>query len=64
MKTYRIIWTISLVIMIITTAVIAVSAVSGTPIPDTGARAAGIIDLISLPVLAFTSVKLRRSSDN
>lgn len=58
MKTkYDLIWSVSLIIIGIATLILAGSRIAGTELSDTAVRILGIIDLISLPFLAFTSIK-------
>lgn len=56
-KKNDLIWSISLVIIGITSVILAGSNVIGLMLPDIIVRLIGIIDLIALPVVAFTTVK-------
>lgn len=58
MKTkYDLIWSVSLIIIGIATLILAGSRITGIELSDTVVRILGIIDLISLPFLVFTSIK-------
>ena len=51
------VWAISLMVIGICSLVISVSNVIGIELPDLLTRILGIIELVALPVLAFTSIK-------
>lgn len=55
-KRYRLIWSISLLVINIITIT---SVVAGSAMPDIVKRVLGIIDLIAIPVLIWSSIKLR-----
>ncbi len=55
-KRYRLIWSISLLVINIITIT---SVVAGSAMPDTVKRVLGVIDLIAIPVLIWSSIKLR-----
>ena len=55
-------WAISLLVISIVTLVIAFSNIFGVELPDVLKRVLGVIDLIALPVLAYSSVKLYTSN--
>lgn len=58
MKTKNdLIWGISLILIGIATLVIAGSNIIGLTLPDAVVRILGIIDLIALPFLVYTTVK-------
>lgn len=58
MKTkYDLIWSVSLTIIGIATLILSGSRIIGIELSDTAVRILGIIDLISLPFLVFTSIK-------
>ncbi|MBQ9982512.1 MAG: hypothetical protein IJP18_08090 [Oscillospiraceae bacterium] len=59
MKTkYDLIWSVSLTIIGIATLILSGSRIIGIELSDTAVRSIlGIIDLISLPFLVFTSIK-------
>ncbi len=59
MKHYRDAWAVSLLIIAFTTLVLTVCNFAGIDLPDALKRVLGVLDLISLAVLAFTSVKLK-----
>ena len=54
---YDLIWSVSLIIIGIATLILVGSRITGTELSDTAVRIFGIIDLISLPFLVFTSIK-------
>ena len=58
-KTYRLLWTVSLLIISCITIVITVCNLISIALPYIVTRILGIIDLIAIPVLIFASVKLR-----
>ena len=51
------VWAISLMVIGICSLVISGSNVIGIELPDLLTRILGIIELVALPVLAFTSIK-------
>ena len=55
-KRYRLIWSISLLVINIITIT---SVAAGSAMPDTVKRVLGVIDLIAIPVLIWSSIKLR-----
>ncbi len=57
------VWAISLMVIGICSLVISVSNVIGIELPDLLARILGIIELVALPVLAFTSIKKVMNKD-
>lgn len=58
MKTkYDLIWSVSLTIIGIATLILSGSRIIEIELSDTVVRILGIIDLISLPFLVFTSIK-------
>ena len=59
MKSYKLAWTISILVI---TGIIIISAVcsfAGVDLPDALIRVFGILDLAAIVVLVFTSVKMR-----
>ncbi|MEZ3454995.1 MAG: hypothetical protein K1W17_11620 [Oscillospiraceae bacterium] len=56
-KKNDLIWGFSLIIIGAATVILAGSNVIGLKLPDIAVRIIGIVDLIALPVLAYTSVK-------
>ena len=50
-------WCFSLLIISIATIILAGSNIIGIELPDIAVRIIGIVDLIALPVLAYTTVK-------
>ena len=56
-KKNDLIWCLSLMVIGIATLILAGSNVIGLKLPDIAVRIIGIVDLIALPVLAYTSVK-------
>lgn len=53
-------WSISLMIVGIWGLVLAICNIAGVELPDTLVRVFGVIDLLALPVIAYTSVKLMK----
>lgn len=51
-------WVISLLVISICTLIISITNIIGADIPDMLKRILGVAELVSLPVLAYTSVKL------
>ncbi|MBO6232152.1 MAG: hypothetical protein J6O50_16450, partial [Ruminiclostridium sp.] len=58
-KTYRLLWTVSLLIISCITIGITACNLISIDLPDIATRILGIIDLLAIPVLIFASVKLR-----
>ena len=59
MKSYKLAWTISILVI---TGIIIISAVcsfAGVALPDALIRVFGILDLAAIVALVFTSVKMR-----
>ena len=54
-------WAISLLVIGIVTIILAGSGLVGVKLPDTATRILGVIDLIAIPVLAFTTVRRIKS---
>lgn len=50
-------WSLSLLIIGVATLILAGSNIIGIELPDVIVRIIGIVDLIALPVLAYTTVK-------
>ena len=50
-------WSMSLLVIGIATVILAGSNIIGIALPDIAVRIIGVIDLITLPVLAYTTVK-------
>ena len=50
-------WSISLIVIGAATLILAGSNIIGIELPDVIVRIIGIVDLIALPVLAYTTVK-------
>lgn len=57
MKSNNILWAASLIVIGLATVIIAVTQIAGAELSDTVRRILGIIDLIALPVLAFSTVR-------
>ena len=55
-------WSISLLIIGVATFILAGANVIGLELPDIAVRILGIIDLIALPVLGFSTVKKIKNS--
>ncbi len=56
-KTNDLMWGLSLLIVGVATVILAGSNVIGIELPNVAVRMIGIVDLIALPVLAYTTVK-------
>ncbi len=56
-------WTISLLVISICTLIISITSIIGTELPDMLKRILGVAELVSLPVLAYTSVKMFTGRD-
>ena len=54
-------WSVSLIIIGIATIILAGANIIGIELPDIAARILGVLDLVSLPVLAFSTVKKAKS---
>ncbi|MBE6723667.1 MAG: hypothetical protein E7576_00515 [Ruminococcaceae bacterium] len=59
MKSYRDAWAVSLLVIACVTIVLTVCSFAGIELPDALTRTLGVLDLIAVVVLVFTSVKLR-----
>lgn len=59
MKPYRDAWAVSLLVIACVTIVLTVCSFAGIDLPDVLARTLGVLDLVAVFVLAFTSVKLK-----
>ena len=53
-----IVWSISLMVIAGLTLVTSITNIIGISLSDTAVRIIGILDLIALPVLAFTTVRI------
>lgn len=56
-KRNNLLWSLSLLVTGIATVILAGSNIIGIELPDIAVRIIGVIDLIALPVLAYTTVK-------
>ena len=56
-KRNNLLWSLSLLVIGIATVILAGSNIIGIELPDIAVRIIGVIDLIALPVLAYTTVK-------
>ena len=56
-KRNNLLWSLSLLVIGIATVILAGSNIIGIELPDIAVRITGVIDLIALPVLAYTTVK-------
>lgn len=57
-------WCFSLLIISVATIILAGSNIIGMELPDIVVRIIGIVDLIALPVLAYTTVKKVKKNQN
>ncbi|MGN0696030.1 MAG: hypothetical protein ACI4J5_04600 [Oscillospiraceae bacterium] len=60
-KLINIMWSISLILIGIATIILAGANIAAIELPDLIVRVLGVIDLVSLPVLAFSTVKKSKS---
>ena len=60
-KIINIIWSISLLVTGIATIILAGANIVAIELPDIAVRVLGVIDLVSLPVLVFSTVKKAKS---
>ena len=60
-KIINIMWSISLIIIGIATIILAGANIVAIDLPDIAVRVLGGIDLVSLPVLVFSTVKKAKS---
>lgn len=51
-------WAILLLVISICTLIISISSIIGADLPDMLKRILGVAELVALPVLAYTSVKM------
>lgn len=57
MKTTNLVWSVSLIVIGICTVILAGGNLLGVELPDYIVRTIGLIDLIALPVLGYSTVK-------
>ena len=57
MKTENLLWSLSLIIIGICTIVLAGANLLSIDLPDFMTRIVGLIDLVALPILGYTTVK-------
>ena len=55
---WLIVWSISLMVIAVCTLVLSIANIIGISLSDTTVRIIGILDLIALPVLALTTVRM------
>lgn len=58
-KKYRTLWSVSLLLISCITLIIVISNMASLELPDMVKRVLGVIDLLAIPVLVYSSVKLR-----
>ena len=56
-KRNNLLWSISLLVIGLATIILTGLNISGIDVPDIVVRIIGVIDLLALPVLAYTTVK-------
>ena len=56
-KRKELLWSLSLLVIGIATVILVGSNIIGIALPDIAVRITGVLDLIALPVLAYTTVK-------
>lgn len=59
-KNTTLLWSISLLIISIVTLIWAGSNIIGIELPDIMIRILGVLDIISIPVLVYTSIKRKK----
>lgn len=57
-------WAISLFVISIATIILAGANIIGIVLPDIVTRSLGVMELIALPILAFSTVKMFKGKDN
>lgn len=60
-KKINIMWSVSLIIIGVATIILAGANIIGIELPDIAARILGVLDLVSIPVLVFSTVKKAES---
>lgn len=60
MKKNNALWSLSLTVVCLCSLIWAGSGISGRQLPDVWIRVLGILDLIGVAVLAYTSIKKKR----
>ena len=60
-KKINIMWSVSLIIIGVATIILAGANIIGIELPDIAARILGVLDLVSIPVLVFSTVKKAQS---
>lgn len=61
-KKINVMWSISLLVIGITTIILAGANIVGVELPDITVRVLGVLELIALPVLAFSTIKKVRTA--
>ena len=56
-KTSDLMWSISLIVIGVATLILAGANIIGIELPDNIVRILGIVDLVALPVLAYSTIK-------
>ncbi len=57
-------WCVSLLVIGVATIILAGSNVIGAALPDAIVRMVGLVDLIALPILAYTTVKRMKKTES
>jgi hypothetical protein len=60
MNTTKILWTLSLLVICCITIISVVCRFAGIQIPDIAERIMGVLDLCAIPVLIYSSIKMRK----
>lgn len=60
-KSIRTMWSFSLLTIAVASVILAGSRIIGADLPDLVVRLLGIIDLIALPVLIYSSIQKKRN---
>jgi len=57
LKTVNLLWSVSLFVIGIVTIIFAATNLAEIELPDMAVRVLGVVDLVALPILLFSSVK-------
>ena len=57
---YKLLWNLSLLIIVAVTVVWTVCRINGIGLSDAVVRIMGVLDICAMPVLIYTSIKMRK----
>lgn len=57
---YKLLWNLSLLIIVAVTVVWTVCRINGIELSDAVVRIMGVLDICAMPVLIYTSIKMRK----